>query len=147
MAPDFIGISRYPPGGGEYAPVAREAHTCPAYKARCVEGMNLHPEQYEYAPVLSLHSRRIAMNIQNYMEDVVQEELELLLSERNDICKCQKCKFDMMVWTLNRLPAKYVITNKGRLYTKLKEQEIQFKTDVVKELTKAIEYVGKNPQH
>jgi len=87
------------------------------------------------------------MKIQNYMEDVVQEELELLLAERNDICKCSKCKFDMMVWTLNRLPPKYVITNKGRLYTKLKEQEIQFKADVVKELTKAIEYIGKNPQH
>ncbi len=87
------------------------------------------------------------MQIQNYMEDVVQDELELLLNERQDICKCNKCKLDMMVWTLNRLPPRYVITNRGRLYTKLKEQEIQFKADVVKELTKAIDFVAKNPQH
>jgi competence protein ComFB len=87
------------------------------------------------------------MKIQNYMEDVVQDELELLLSERDDICKCQKCRFDMMVWALNRLPPKYVITDRGRLYTKLKEQEVQFKADVVKELTKAILYISKNPQH
>ena len=87
------------------------------------------------------------MQIQNYMEDVVQDELELLLDERDNICKCQKCKLDMMVWTLNRLPPKYVITNKGRLYTKLKEQEIQFRADVVKELTKAISYIGAHPQH
>lgn len=87
------------------------------------------------------------MKIQNYMEEVVQDELETLLAERDDVCKCQKCKLDMMVYALNRLPSKYVITDRGRLYTKLKEQEIQFKTDVVKELTKAISFVGRNPKH
>lgn len=87
------------------------------------------------------------MKIENYMEDVVQDELELLLAEIDNICKCQKCKLDMMVYALNRLPPKYVITNRGRIYTKLKEQEVQFKADVVKELTKAILYISKNPQH
>jgi competence protein ComFB len=87
------------------------------------------------------------MKIQNYMEDVVQDELELLLSERDNICKCQKCKYDMMVMALNRLPPQYVITNRGRLYTKLNEQEAQFKADVVKELTKSITKVSRNPQH
>jgi competence protein ComFB len=87
------------------------------------------------------------VKIQNYMEEIVQDELELLLSERTDVCKCQKCKYDMMVVALNRLPPKYVLTDKGRMYTKLKEQEIQFKADVIKELTKAIEMVSKNPQH
>ena len=87
------------------------------------------------------------MKIQNYMEDVVQDELEILLSERENICKCQKCKYDMMVMALNRLPPQYVITNRGRLYTKLTEQEAQFKADVVKELTKSILKVSRNPQH
>jgi competence protein ComFB len=87
------------------------------------------------------------MKIQNYMEDVVADELELLLAERDNICKCQKCKYDMMVMALNRLPPQYVITNRGRLYTKLGEQEAQFKADVVKELTKAITKVSRNPQH
>ena len=87
------------------------------------------------------------MKIQNYMEDVVQDELELLLSERDNICKCQKCKYDMMVMALNRLPPQYVITNRGRIYTKLNEQEAQFKADVVKELTKAIVKVSRNPSH
>jgi competence protein ComFB len=81
------------------------------------------------------------------MEDVVQDELEILLAERENICKCQKCKYDMMVMALNRLPPQYVITNRGRLYTKLTEQEAQFKADVVKELTKSILKVSRNPQH
>ena len=87
------------------------------------------------------------MKIQNYMEEVVQDELEQLLAERDDVCKCQKCRFDMMVWALNRLPPKYVITDRGRLYTKLKEQEVQFKADVVQELTLAIDVIKKHPNH
>jgi competence protein ComFB len=54
---------------------------------------------------------------------------------------------DIMVFALNRLPPKYVITDRGRLYTKLTEQEMQFRADVIKELTKAIMKVSKNPQH
>ena len=87
------------------------------------------------------------MKIQNYMEDVVADELEWLCAERDDVCKCNKCKLDIMVWALNRLSPKYVITDRGRFYTKLKEQEIQFKADVVKELTKAIDFVSKHPHH
>lgn len=87
------------------------------------------------------------MKIFNYMEDVVREQLEDLLSKRDDVCKCQRCKLDMMVWALNRLPQKYVITDKGRIYTKLAEQETQFKADVISVLTKAIIKVSKNVQH
>ncbi len=87
------------------------------------------------------------MKIYNYMEDVVKDELDKSLADITDICKCQKCKFDMMVWALNRLPAKYVLSDKGRLYTKLTEQETQFRADVVRELTKAILHVGRNPRH
>lgn len=87
------------------------------------------------------------VEIINYMETIAEEILEELLVDRQDICKCKKCKLDMLVWALNRLPPKYVVTDKGRLYTKLKEQEIQFHTDVIKELTKAIIQISKNPQH
>jgi len=87
------------------------------------------------------------MEVRNYMEHMVEDELDMLFSETDDVCKCQKCKYDIMVWALNRLPPKYVITEKGRLYTKLKEQEIQFRADVVREITKAILYVSKNPRH
>lgn len=87
------------------------------------------------------------MKIVNYMEILVEEELDILLKEIDDVCKCQKCRYDMMVWALNRIPPRYVVTDKGRLYTKLKEQEMQFKADVIRELTRAIIKVSKNVQH
>lgn len=86
------------------------------------------------------------MELHNYMEDVVLNNLNLLL-EKEDMCKCEKCKLDIMALALNKLPSKYVVTQRGRIYTKLAELELQFKADVVRELTKAIEVVKKNPQH
>ncbi len=87
------------------------------------------------------------MELHNYMEDAVKENLERLLSERDDLCKCEKCKLDIMALALNKLPSKYVVTSKGRIYTRLSELELQRKADIVKELTKAIEIVKNNPQH
>jgi phenylpyruvate tautomerase PptA (4-oxalocrotonate tautomerase family) len=36
---------------------------------------------------------------------------------------------------------------KGRMFTKLQESDVQAQADVIKELTKAIIRVAKNPQH
>ena len=87
------------------------------------------------------------MEIHNYMEEAVKDVLDSILSERNDVCKCDICRSDMMAWALNRLPPKYVSTQKGRVYTKLDEIGIQFKTDIIREVAKAVEYVKDNPRH
>jgi len=89
----------------------------------------------------------MAMKIHNYMEEMVSDKLEEILAGKNDICKCLRCKLDMMVWALNHLPPKYVITEKGRLYTKLTEQEAQFRADIVKVLITAVLRVSRNPNH
>lgn len=87
------------------------------------------------------------MEFHNYMEDLVLDVLEDLLSKRDDVCACEKCKLDMATFALNKLPPKYVVTHKGRIYTKLAELEIQVKADIVKEVTKGIEKVKSKPQH
>ena len=87
------------------------------------------------------------MKITNYMEDIVKDALEGLLSDKDDICKCQKCKMDIIALALNRLPPKYVVSDRGIVYAKLQEVDIQFRTDVVRELAKAIAHITKNPQH
>lgn len=87
------------------------------------------------------------MEIYNYMEDIVKDSLQALLSPGEDICRCEKCRLDMIAWALNRLPPKYVVSDKGRMHTKFKEQEIQFRTDVTRELTGAIAHINRNPRH
>jgi len=87
------------------------------------------------------------MGIHNYMEEAVKDAIEDILAQREDVCKCERCKFDMMAWALNRLPPKYVATQKGRVYTKLEEIGIQFKTDIIKEVARAIEHIKNKPRH
>lgn len=87
------------------------------------------------------------MELHNYMEDAVRGVLDNILSERSDLCKCDKCRLDMLAWALNRLPSKYVVTPKGRVYTKLEEINIQFKTDIIREAARAVEHVKNNPLH
>ena len=87
------------------------------------------------------------MEIYNYMEDIVKNELEKLFSDIKDTCKCEKCKLDIIALALNRLPGRYVVSAKGRVYAKLSEVNAQFQVDVMASLTKAILQVSKNPQH
>jgi len=81
------------------------------------------------------------------MEDVVFNVLEKFLSKAEDVCKCEKCKLDIAAIALNKLTPKYVVTSKGRVYTKIAELEVQAVADVTREITKAVEIVKKHPQH
>jgi len=88
-----------------------------------------------------------SLNLHNYMEDVVGFFLDDMLDRMEGVCRCAKCRLDILAIALNKLPSKYVVTEKGRVYAKLSELEEQFKVDVFKDITKAIGIVKKRPQH
>lgn len=85
--------------------------------------------------------------IKNYMEDIVKKNMKEQFEKRDDICKCELCENDVFAYSLNHLPPKYVVTEKGHIYTKLNEMEFQFNADVTREVLKAIEFVKKNKRH
>lgn len=87
------------------------------------------------------------MLFKNYMEEVVESTLEEILAHRDDICKCDRCKMDIKALALNHLPPKYVVTDKGYVYTKVNELESQFKADVTVAVTNAMKVVRNNPRH
>lgn len=84
--------------------------------------------------------------LKNTMEDVVNKSIDSILNVMN-ICKCEKCRADIMAISLNDLPAKYVVTDTGELYTKVRELDQQFEVNVETAIIKAAIYVTKNPQH
>lgn len=84
--------------------------------------------------------------LKNYMEDIVISTAESILKLLN-ICKCEKCRLDIIALALNDLPPKYIVTEKGELYSKLNELENQFGVDVQAAIIKAALIVGKNPKH
>ena len=81
------------------------------------------------------------------MEIIIDRQLSKVLKSYTDICKCDKCIQDIKAIALNNLKPKYVVTEKGMIYTKTNERAVQFEVDVTRELIKAIEIVSKNPKH
>lgn len=88
------------------------------------------------------------MRLVNYMEEMVKHVLEELSDEPayQALKMDEKTKLDVMAYTLNHLPPKYVVTEKGHLYTRVNELKQQFRTDIVVELSKAIRHVKANPR-
>ncbi|MBU5590347.1 late competence development ComFB family protein [Clostridium sp. MSJ-4] len=85
--------------------------------------------------------------IKNYMEVFVDNTLSEVIKKYKNICKCHYCLEDIKAIALNNLKPIYVSTKDGDLYTRINELEFQFKTDIVKELTFAIEIVSKKTRH
>ncbi|HPD18304.1 MAG: late competence development ComFB family protein [Candidatus Goldbacteria bacterium] len=92
-------------------------------------------------------SKKKEIKIRNYMEDMVKRNMEEQFERRNDVCKCELCKNDIFAYSLNHLPPKYVVTDRGHIFTKLQEMETQFNADVTREVLKAIEFVKKSKRH
>ncbi|MGH7738969.1 MAG: late competence development ComFB family protein [bacterium] len=88
------------------------------------------------------------MKLLNFMEEAAQRSLdELLAAPAYESLKLSETqKLDVLAYALNRLPPRYVVTDKGHLYTRVDELKQQFKTDLIVELTKAIKFIGANPR-
>ena len=88
------------------------------------------------------------MELTNFMENAVKNVFEEML--RNEPYRSasfdERTQMDIMAYALNRLPPKYVVTQKGHLYTRVNELRQQFNTDIVVELSKAIEHVKAHPR-
>ncbi|KYH34209.1 late competence development protein ComFB [Clostridium tepidiprofundi DSM 19306] len=86
--------------------------------------------------------------LRNYSEEAVNYFFDEILDKYSDICKCEKCILDMKAIALNKLGSRYIVTEKGELYSKLNGQlNSQGITDIVKAITEAIEIVSQNPIH
>lgn len=84
--------------------------------------------------------------ILNYMEVLVEEELDTMI-EKIGVCKCERCRMDIKALALNSLTPKYIVTDSGKLYTKISLLQQQFDVDVLAAITKAALIVKENPRH
>jgi competence protein ComFB len=59
------------------------------------------------------------MMIHNKIEEHAQESYLALRSHFPEFCGCEACHADVLVYALNRLPARYVASQEGRVITEL----------------------------
>lgn len=85
--------------------------------------------------------------LKNYMEDVVIDLINDVWMNGAPICKCEKCKNDVINLTLNRLPPKYCSSLTGEMWTRLAFLEGQNIADVLAVIAESINIVNKNQRH
>jgi len=87
------------------------------------------------------------MELQNYMEILMWQRLDDVLDGHPAICRCEKCRYDIAALAMNFLPPRYVVTDKGQMYTKIKALEQQFMIDIITAITHAVTIVNRTPHH
>jgi competence protein ComFB len=88
------------------------------------------------------------MALFNLMEKIVDLKLEKYLPEDKGCCPCEQCRSDMKCLALNKLPAKYVNTEKGELFSRVDQLMVrQSSVDVDFAVMQAIEFVKSKPRH
>jgi competence protein ComFB len=84
--------------------------------------------------------------VKNYMEDMVLAKMPQIMAHLG-VCHCEKCKLDIFAYVLNKMPPKYVVTQKGTVYAKLALLQSQFDVDIISQITQACEMVNARPRH
>jgi len=88
------------------------------------------------------------MYIHNTVEDIVINHLEEILSLKDNICKCEQCKTDMICYSLNRIKPMYVVSSRGIIHTENKKREhIQEEIDIYSTVVEAVEVVSNTRRH
>ena len=93
--------------------------------------------------------KKLKLRLNNLTEEIVLEMIGEILQreEFSDVCKDEECLLDMASYALNRLPAKYVATSKGEVFSKTEELEQQHSVDVLSVVTRAIKIVSEDEHH
>jgi competence protein ComFB len=63
--------------------------------------------------------------IHNLAEEHVQASYASLVSRFPEFCGCDVCRADVMVYTLNRVPARYVSSQQGSVITEVSLEKDQ----------------------
>lgn len=87
------------------------------------------------------------MHLKNSMEDLVFQHIDGIIARNEGVCNCERCKLDIAALALNFLPPRYIVTEKGEMFTRIKSLEQQFSIDIITAITHAITIVRNNRSH
>ncbi len=82
----------------------------------------------------------------NIIEEFVKRRVKDTMTELG-VCNCDICYLNACALALNALEPKYVTTSKGALLSEITETELDNKTKILVEVTKAVLKVKESPRH
>ncbi|QGU00869.1 hypothetical protein SYNTR_2275 [Candidatus Syntrophocurvum alkaliphilum] len=87
------------------------------------------------------------MEVINVVEKMVWATIDDILEQKDGICKCEKCRADIVALTLNSLKPCYVVSNEGSAFVRANYLDLNLKHELTLALVHAIEIVSENPKH
>lgn len=87
------------------------------------------------------------MEIENIVEKIIWDNMDKVLDQNKDICRCEICRCDIAAYALNMLRPHYVATDKGSAITRAQFIDNQSYLDLIIILTEAVERVSTHPRH
>lgn len=84
--------------------------------------------------------------LHNMAEDIIKSKAPEIMKSLN-MCTCTACIFDVIALALNHTQPLYTVTKKGELFQKLASFEMQYGSDITREITKACLKIKVNPRH
>lgn len=140
----------------EPAPATVQAQTRPEPEPQPVPEPELQPEPApQAAPVQAAAPEQPHFNeplvpenpgYLNVMQVLVEEKAPKYV-QMFGLCQCERCMADVKAYTLNHLPSKYVVIEKGDLIPRLTVYEGKFISDVTAQLLQACKVVMERPHH
>ena len=85
------------------------------------------------------------MDKDNHMADIVEEVATKILAQREDICKCERCRKAIIDRAISLLSKD--ISKKDKAYIRVQAVDIQLQVDAAKSVAEAIKYLKNNPLH
>lgn len=86
------------------------------------------------------------VKVKNIMEDFVFDKIDKIVDSLG-CCTCAKCKSDIAAYVLNNIQPKYVASEKGELYSKIAELNLNSNTDILMKIVSASEVIKDKPRH
>jgi competence protein ComFB len=84
--------------------------------------------------------------IHNKVEEHAQDAYQALRQHFPAFCGCEICHADVLVYALNRLPARYVASEEGRVITELALEKQQNRVGIDVALMEAFRKVQASPR-
>lgn len=87
------------------------------------------------------------MTVKNLVEQHVTQAYEQLRPRYPEVCGCEICQTDVLVFALNRLPPRYVSGNEGTVVTEINLEKEQWRAQIEVVVLDGIRKIGLAPRH
>lgn len=82
----------------------------------------------------------------NIAQSLVEAKVDQYI-KRTGVCRCERCRMDIVALSLTNLPPKYVVTKSADLVPRLSIYEQDYSTDITTQVLNACNRVAKHPHH